>query len=73
MDMRMVDNEDQREDRKQQAGSDAKPEMRRLPNRRERRMIAKRRGIFKKPGLWGYVNTRVSDKHNGDHEHEDQN
>lgn len=75
-DMRMVDTEDNREDRKAQAGSDAKPEVRRLPNRRQRRLIAKQRGIFKHSGLWPHINNRASNETerqlNGDQDHDTQ-
>lgn len=62
MDNRMVDNEEQRADRKRITREDLTPEQleqvdaNRLPNRRTRRMVAKRRGVFKHPGAWGYVN-----------------
>ncbi len=74
MDMRMVDNEDQRDDRKVQAGG-GKPEMTRLPNRRQRRLIAKRRGVFKHPGAWPYINNGAKKNQpiNGDKPNENQN
>ncbi len=57
MDNKMVDDEDKRADRRLRNGDDPAPE-RLLPNRAQRRNIAKRRGVFKRPGLWGYINTR---------------
>lgn len=74
-DMHMVDNEENRADRKAQAGSDA-PEVRRLPNRQQRRLIAKRRGVFKIKGAWPFINQRsinqVNEANKGDHSHDDQ-
>jgi hypothetical protein len=57
-DMHMVDNEDQRDDRKLREELKENPDahVHSVPNRRQRRMIAKRRGVFKRPGLWGYIN-----------------
>lgn len=70
----MVDNPEQRQDRKDQAGG-GRAEYR-PPNRKTRRLIAKQRGVFKHPGAWPYVNKRsINDvnKHNkGDHDHETQ-
>lgn len=76
-DMHMVDNEEQRDDRKLQAGEAPAPGMRQLPNRKQRRLIAKRRGVFKHKGAWPYINQRSTNetqRHlNGDHNHEAQN
>jgi len=57
MDQHMIDTEEKREDRKLKAEAE-KLEQRQLPNRRIRRMIAKRRHVFKHKGAWGYVNNR---------------
>jgi hypothetical protein len=79
MDARFVDNESQRNDRKEiskadmiveQAGKDAyrqwgsKVPTRRGPNRQARRMAAKKRGIFKQKGAWGYINNRSTNHDN---------
>lgn len=58
MQTNMVDDEDQRRDRHEQAGDEQKPE-RYLPNRRQRRLKAKARGVFRSPGAWPYVNTGI--------------
>lgn len=34
-----------------------------MPSRRERRQIAKRRGVFKTPGLWQHINQRSNPAH----------
>lgn len=67
MDSRMVDNEDQRQDRKEipesptlSGNHENMERSRQLPNRAERRRIAKRRGVFKHQGLWPYINKRAS-------------
>ena len=76
-DMHMIDNEANREDRKAQAGSDVPPEVRRIPNRKQRRLIAKQRGVFKHKGAWPYINQRSSNETNqhlnGGQDHETQN
>ena len=62
MDMKMVDTEDQREDRKIMPalpGIPPKLERRaanKYPNRATRRKVAKRAGVFKHKGAWRYVN-----------------
>ena len=59
MDNKMIDNEDRRSKRKKinlTPEQLREVEANRYPNRRTRRMVAKRRGIFKRQGAWGYVN-----------------
>lgn len=51
----MIDNEERREQRKK-LHLTPEQEANRYPNRRERRRMAKRRGIFKHRGAWGYTN-----------------
>lgn len=53
MDARMIDTPDRRDDRKRMTD---KKHIHNRPNRRTRRMIAKRRGVFGKPGMWDKVN-----------------
>lgn len=77
MDNKMIDNEEQREDRKHLPDEDVKGEgtPRTFPNRQQRRMIAKRRGVFKRPGAWPYINTgAMKNKPNvkGDQRNDDQ-
>jgi hypothetical protein len=59
---RMVDDEANRQDRKEAFALPGKsvPSEKQLPNRRTRRLIAKRRGVFKHKGLWPHVNNRAS-------------
>ena len=60
MDNKMIDTEDQRDDRKMlhtEMPTETK-HSHALPNRKMRRRIAKQRGIFKHPRAWGYVNGR---------------
>lgn len=63
MDMKMVDTEDQREDRKQLPvvpGVPPRLEARaanKYPNRATRRKVAKSVGVFKRRGAWAYINT----------------
>lgn len=61
-DMKMVDNEDHREDRKIQAKTEAGYDYNRFPNRKERRNIAKKRGVFGHEGLWPHVNGGKSNR-----------
>lgn len=62
-DMHMIDNEAQRDDRKEQAEMLEKKEFK-TPNRKTRRMIAKQRGVFKHPGAWPYINQRSTNQTN---------
>lgn len=72
MDKQMVDTEDQREDRKYMDSDFENP----LLNRRERRKMAKRRGLFKTEfrGSWKQTNRTVMKqkpvrRNKGDHGH----
>lgn len=68
MDKNMVDDPDKRHDRK----SIDNPAPRPLPNREQRRKIAKRRGVFKHNGLWPYINNRSSNRAKGDNPDDNQ-
>lgn len=87
-DMRMIDNEEQRDDRKKmpkvkagdtvQAGQEVdvsgmldQPDAHRYPNRRQRRLIARKRGVFKHPGAWPYINEGAKKNISQQRSHED--
>jgi len=63
MDMKMVDTEDQREDRK-----DVDHTHSHSLNRKQRREIAKKNHVFKRKGLWGYI-SKAHNKRNKTDEH----
>lgn len=74
MDKRMVDNEEQREDRKHIHEDSIKGEgIPRQPNRRERRGLAKRKGLFKHKGAWPAVNSQHKKMVRGDQPDEESN
>ena len=56
---KLIDTNKRREERTELAEKKEAPV---LPNRAQRRAMAKRRGVFKRPGAWGYINTGA--KHN---------
>lgn len=63
MDMKMVDMEDQRDDRKQLPVVPGVPPRHethaanKYPNRAMRRRVARSVGVFKRRGAWAYINT----------------
>lgn len=63
MDMKMIDTEGQREDRKElPVVPDIPPALEvraanKYPNRATRRKVAKSVGVFKRRGAWAYINT----------------
>lgn len=69
----MVDTPEQRMDRKIQAGDPQPRAEYRPPNRKTRRLIARRRGVFKHPGAWPYINQRSKQQDNGDQHNEKPN